>query len=294
MNGLSWLKEFALRSKTADVMSGIKAKAEDDAARTFEAINARKVAMDALKLRLESSERETGVLEAGRNQRAEMDAEIERAKAAVQASKDREALLNSIGDNANVTGDPDYAQKLYAGSGFGGDPRAAAHVEALRRKIEAAGKKAEPNLRDEKRRTFLTLDDPASMERFARENAEFISEDEARAKIMDAKAKAARLAPKPEKPEAPRVPTVGNILEVDKAIDDIRTKLKTARSPRAQKLTPGGNAEEIKELEERLKNYVRISARMRRENAGGTAAAGSSGAEDPLAAKLLAALGVKK
>ena len=101
MNALSWFKEWARRSQTADVMSGVREAARANLAGTTNTLVRQGEEREALDTQIAGRVQLEGIQQAGLTERETIQERIEAAKSAAAAIKDRAAQDNTNFDNAS-------------------------------------------------------------------------------------------------------------------------------------------------------------------------------------------------
>lgn len=89
MNPLSWFKEFALRSQTADVMSGIRDKAHADAQANLMGLHSRKLEEEDLQAKIDATLEGERIQQAGLTERENIESIRRAAERAAQFEKDK-------------------------------------------------------------------------------------------------------------------------------------------------------------------------------------------------------------
>lgn len=99
MNPLSWFKEFALRSQTADAMSGIRDQAHADAQANLSALQERKYQLEDFRTKIGATLEGERIQQAGLTERENIESIRRAAERASQFEKDQIGFRNTERDD---------------------------------------------------------------------------------------------------------------------------------------------------------------------------------------------------
>jgi hypothetical protein len=116
MNPLSWFKEFALRSKTADVMSGIRDKAHADAQQNLTMLQGRQYDKEDLAAKLGASLEGERIQQAGLTEREQIESIRRAAERAVAFETAKRSQRNTERDDLFKLDSPEAVEAFASGA----------------------------------------------------------------------------------------------------------------------------------------------------------------------------------
>lgn len=229
-NALSWFKEYALRSQTADALAGIKEQAHADASQTLGALQERQWSVEDQTARADALLGQEEIQQAGLTERERIQERVKAAERAAAFSRQRGTDLNTDIDNLwKITDEKAVDEFVAALRGVGREiPEGIASAKrgALQAARDAKTKDETEKAIADSLRFLAGLSTESAVRSWLKSNPQLANDPRAQALILDAKAKdvdrARRNRETPEKPEQGEKPlTPEGRLSYEKRFDDL-------------------------------------------------------------------------
>jgi len=229
-NALSWFKEYALRSQTADALAGVKEQAHADASQMLGALQERQWNVEDQTAKADTLLANEEIQQAGLTERERIQERIKAAERAAAFTRQRGTDLNTDIDNLwKITDEKAVDEFVNALRGMGREiPEGIATAKrgALQAAREAKTKDETEKATADSLRFGAGLSTEAAVRSWLKSNPELAKDPRAQALILDAKAKDAerylRNREKPEKPEVGEKPLTPEArLSYEKRFDDL-------------------------------------------------------------------------